>query len=223
MDLKIQDVAAMLNVSETKIQSWIVDGRLPAYRIEEEWRFNRIEVEDSIMANKLTSSDSTTTSGGSLQFSLYRALHKGMVLLDVSGTSKDAVITNAVNTMAKELQLDAEVLTDLLLSREKLHSTAVGHGIALPHTRDFLLSSNQDVVVIAFPKNPIPYEALDGEAVNTLFFLFACSDKRHLHLLAKLAHLSNDENARKLLQSKPNKETLLSFIRDWEANLRPKA
>lgn len=222
MDLKIQDVAAMLNVSETTIQSWIVDGRLPAYRIEEEWRFNRMEVEDSIMANKLTASDSATTSGGSLQFSLYRALHKGMVLQEVCGATKDTVITNAVNAMAKELQLDAQVLTDLLLSREKLHSTAVGHGIALPHTRDFLLSAHQDVVVIAFPEKPIPYEALDNEPVNTLFFLFACSDKRHLHLLAKLAHLSNDINARKLLQSKPNKETLLGFIRDWEINLRLK-
>lgn len=225
MDLTIADVAALLNVSEAVIKRWVNEGRLPAYRIGNEWRFSRMEVEDSIMTNKLSGqSNSSATppspsTGGSLQFSLYRALHKGMVLTNIEAENKEELIHNCVEAMAQELRVDNTVLTELLLSREKLHSTAVGHGIAIPHTRDFLLNAHQDSVVVAFPAHPIPYDALDNLPVETLFFLFACSDKRHLHLLAKLAHLSNNEQARNLFKLKPSKEELLLFIREWESNL----
>jgi len=42
------------------------------------------------------------------------------------------------------------------------------------------------LIFVVFPKDPIEYGALDGQAVHTLFFLFACSDKAHLHLLSKI-------------------------------------
>jgi nitrogen PTS system EIIA component len=88
--------------------------------------------------------------------------------------------------------------------------------MAVPHTRDFVLTLTHDVVIFAFPEKPIPYGALDGEPVHTLIFLFACNDKRHLHLLAKIVHLSSQKHIRKMLQDKPNKEKLLEFIESWE-------
>lgn len=121
--------------------------------------------------------------------------------------------------VAASLNFDAEVISELLLDREKLMPTALNHGIAVPHTRDFLLQGPFDVIVTVFPKNPIEYGALDGNPVHTLFFLFANSDKRHLHLLAKLAHLVSNQAVLKLLQQKPEKERLLDFIRSWESTL----
>jgi len=72
---------------------------------------------------------------------------------------------------------------------------------------------------VAFPSEPIDFGALDGEPVHSLFFLFSSQDKRHLHLLAKIAHLSSYPPALELLRSKPSKEILLSFVKDWEAKL----
>ncbi len=120
---------------------------------------------------------------------------------------------------AKLLQVDAEVMIDLLLDRENMMPTALNNGIAVPHTRDSLLSSHQDAVIVVFPQEPLEYGALDGGVVHTLFFLFACEDKRHLHLLAKIAHLSSQPEARAFLQTHPSKELLLSFIREWEAKI----
>ena len=96
-----------------------------------------------------------------------------------------------MSKIAGPLGLDAGVIGDLLLDREALQPTALSNGIAIPHTRDFLLNAHYDVVTIAFLKNPIDYGALDGKPVHTLFFLFATDDKKHLHLLAKIAHLSS--------------------------------
>lgn len=235
MDLKIRDVADLLNVSETTIRRWLADGKIPAYRINHQYRFSRNEIEDWVMNFKLGTHSSgsplpspktddeeeemTPTKGGIKQFSLYRALHKGSVIRDVPGASKEDVIRMTMKMMAKDLNLDAEVLTELLLDREKLQPTALNHGIGIPHTRDFLLNAHHDVVTIAFPKKPIEYGALDGQPVHTLFFLFACDDKRHLHLLAKIAHLSSQPKTLEMLASKPTKEELLSYIKAWESEL----
>ncbi|MCB1082906.1 MAG: PTS sugar transporter subunit IIA, partial [Simkania sp.] len=76
-----------------------------------------------------------------------------------------------------------------------------------------------DVVVVVFPKTPIDWGALDENPVHTIFFLFACDDKRHLHLLAKLAHLSSNDEALELMRSKPLKKELLDYVKDWESSV----
>jgi PTS system nitrogen regulatory IIA component len=97
--------------------------------------------------------------------------------------------------------------------------TALNNGVAVPHTRDFLLQDPFDVIVVVFPQQPMEYGALDGKPVHTLFFLFSSADKRHLHLLAKLAHLSGNESALEYLKTKPSKDHFLEFIREWESKL----
>jgi nitrogen PTS system EIIA component len=121
--------------------------------------------------------------------------------------------------VAKKLQLDADMVTDLLLDRENLMPTALNNGIGVPHTRDTLLNAHHDAVVVVFPEHHLSYGALDGHPVHTLFFLFACEDKSHLHLLAKIAHLSNQSHSLEFLQSKPPKEKLLDFVKHWEGSI----
>lgn len=242
MDLKIKDVADLLNVSETKIRHLLVSGEIPAYRINEEYLFNRTQIEAWVMNYKarkgetspfteqnqanitenkeLSESDiSSSFAGGKKQFSLYRALHKGMILIDVPGKTKEEVIHATMKLVAKDMNLDADVVAEMLLERENLQPTALNHGIGIPHTRDFLLSAHHDVVTLVFPETHLAYGALDGQPVHSLFFLFACDDKRHLHLLAKIAHLSSQPSALELLKSKPSKEQLLAYIKDWESNI----
>ncbi len=232
MDLKLKDVAELLNVSETTVRRWIADSKIPYYRLNQQFRFSRSEIESWVLAckqgrgkNDFFSNDSddevATERMGTHQFGLLRAIHKGGVWPGVQGSTKEEVIRSAMKRIAKDLNLDAEVLTDLLLDRERLMPTALSHGIAVPHTRDFLLQDSFDVVSVVFPEKPIDYGALDGEKVHTLFFLFACDDKRHLHLLAKLAHLSSNPDNLALLKKRPSKERLLEAVKSWEANLRP--
>lgn len=234
MDLKIKDVAELLNVSETTIRRWLTDGKIPAYRMNHQYRFSRIEIENWMMKCKIkpegfspfadqeiTQLEETGSQrGGPQQFSLYRAINNGGVFSQVPGATKEEIIRGTMKLIAQRLGLDAEVLSELLLDREKLMPTALNHGVAVPHTRDFLLQSPADLICVVYPQEPIEYGALDGNPVHTLFFLFSTADKKHLHLLAKLAHLSSSEEALGLLQQKPDKPKLLEFIREWEANIR---
>ena len=240
MDLKIKDVADLLNVSESKIHRWLSSGEIPAYRINEEYLFNRSEIESWVLNYKmrkgksspldeyevstdeskdLSDNDHSCGLSGKIQFSLYRALHKGMVLKNMPGNTKEDVIRATMKTIAKDMNVDAEVVAEMLLERENLQPTALNQGIGIPHTRDFLLTEHHDVVTLVFPEKPLEYGALDGQPVHSLFFLFASDDKRHLNLLAKIAHLSSQPEALELLKSKPNKEQLLAFIKDWESSI----
>lgn len=231
MDLKIKDVAELLNVSETTIRRWLTEGKIPAYRLNHQYRFSRNEIEAWVMSQKLESNygasslqkkkeENGSSLGGSKQFSLYRAIHKGDVLYDVPGNTKEEVIKFAMKSLEKDLNLDADAISELLLERENLQSTGLGNGIGIPHTREYLLNNHHDVVVLAFPKNPLEYGSLDGKDVHTLFFLFACEDKRHLHLLAKIAHLSSLSETIKLLRTRPSKEVILDYVKEWEGKIQ---
>lgn len=226
MDLKIKDVAEILNVSATTIRRWLYEGKIPAYRIHGHYRFSRIEIESWVLNQKPAEEyqteikeEETPQKGGSKQFSLFRALNKGSVFHNVSGSTKEDVIVKSTKMLSEKLNLDADVLAELLLDREKLQPTALNNGIAAPHTRDFLLSSHHDVVAFVFPEKEIIYGALDGKPVHTLIFLFASDDRKHLHLLAKIAHLSSQEEAIRFLKTSPNKEALLEFIKNWESSI----
>lgn len=230
MDLKIKDVAELLNVSETTVRRWLVDGKIPAYRLNRQYRFNRSEIEDWLMQQKLSSFEKTAqgeqtkeepalAKGGKMQFSLYRAIYRGEVLSGIGGKTKEEVIRTTMSLMAERFDLDPDVLAELLLDREKMMPTALNHGIGVPHTRDFLLDTHYDVIIVVYPDQPIEYGALDGESVHTLFFLFACEDRHHLNLLAKIAHLNMNEEVRTFLRTKPPKERLLEYIKHWESSL----
>ncbi|MBS0624983.1 MAG: PTS sugar transporter subunit IIA [Verrucomicrobia bacterium] len=230
MDLKLRDVAELLNVSETTIRRWISDSKIPYYRLNHQFRFSRNEIENWVLSCKQGGDFSPFDKEecedepmklGTQQFGLYRAIHKGGVYTNVPGDTKEEVICNAMKLIARDLSLDADVITELLLDREQLMPTALSNGVGVPHTRDFLLQDSYDVVALVFPQKPIQYGALDNIPVHTLFFLFACDDKRHLHLLAKLAHLSSKQDNLDFMRRQPSKEKVLEAIKNWESNLRP--
>jgi PTS system nitrogen regulatory IIA component len=231
MDLKLKDVAELLNVSEPTVRRWMNESKIPYYRMNNQFRFSRAEIENWVLSWKQDHNQFSPFSTpdfasshqerlGTHQFGLFRAIHRGGVWRDVPGNNKEDLIRTSMRMIAKDLRLDADVLTDLLLDRERLMSTALSNGVAVPHTRDFLLQEAFDMVAVVFPKKPIEYGALDGRPVHTLFFLFACDDKRHLHLLAKIAHLCTQAENLDFLTRRPSKEQLLEAIKNWESQLR---
>lgn len=223
MDLTIKDLAELLNVSIPMIEHWIDTSMVPYYKMQDRYLFNRIEIEDWVMHCKNVNVESDFSKPAldlATKFSLYRSIFHGGVYVDITG-NKSEIISKTVAKIANKLGFDKNVLEDLLFDREKLMPTSLNNGIAVPHAREFLMPGTTDVITIVFPKTPVEYGALDGKAVHTLFFLFACEDKRHLHLLAKIAHFCQNSANIEFLKIKPNQSELLSYIKTWESQIRP--
>ncbi len=225
MDLELQEVAGLLNVPENVLLKWVSDGKVPSYNINGSYRFNRQEIETWVMTEKVSHDtgidelENSRSINGSLRYNLFRGLNNGDVFTDIKADSKQSLIHQTMQRLAPLLRLDADVLYELFMDRENLVSTAVGHGIAIPHARDFLMTGHRDAVAIVFLDTPIPYGALDGEPVHTLFFLLASDDKRHLALLSKIAHLASTPAMLQQFAKKPQKAQMLEIIKDWETKL----
>ena len=226
MDLRKKDVAELLTVSEETINTLVEKGRLPCYKLGGEYRFNRSEIEDWMVKVLASERDLLPFGEGQgdkapwQQFGLYRAIHRGEVFSEFDTSSKEELIYITLDGVAEKLQLNTGAVAELFLERENLMPTALNQGIAIPHTREFLIEGIKDAVVVVYPKTPIDWGALDGVPVHTLFFLFACDDRRHLNLLAKIAHFISNEDHLRFLQSKPEKGALLDFIKGWESSIK---
>jgi PTS system nitrogen regulatory IIA component len=139
MQLTVRDAARLLNVSEKTIYRWINQGNLPAYRVNEQYRFNRAELLEWCTSRKINVSveifhepESTTAPLPQLA----AALEAGGIFFRLGGHDKESVLRAVVTTMRLPDEVDREFLFRVLLAREALGSTGIGDGIAIPHVRN---------------------------------------------------------------------------------------
>lgn len=101
---------------------------------------------------------------------------------------------------------------EALNSRERLGSTGLGHGVALPHAR--VAGTDRAVAACLTLAEPIDFDAPDRERVDILFILLVpqeCSD-RHLQILAELAETFSDPELREQVRADSDPETLLEHL-----------
>jgi nitrogen PTS system EIIA component len=103
-------------------------------------------------------------------------------------------------------------ILDILQQREKLGSTGIGDGIAIPHGK----VSELEELVVAFgrSKNGVPFDSVDGKPVHIFFLLLAPEDcaGQHLKALARISKMLKTGNFRKKLMEAKNKTDLYKMI-----------
>lgn len=120
-------------------------------------------------------------------------------LLDISASDKDALFAEIDARLASGLGLAPKVIAQSLVAREKLGSTGLGQGVAIPHGR--IKQLKQAACVFVRAQNPIPFDAPDNEPVRLLFVLLVPerATDLHLQLLSELAQALSDRHVRERL------------------------
>ena len=137
---------------------------------------------------------------------------EGMVF-SPSVTSKKAALEVLSDTLAhQDINLSKNKVLDALLAREKLGSTGLGEGIAIPHCRMQELESIY--VTMLKLEEGVEYEAADDKPVFFLFCLVVPEDANedHLQLLASLAELLDNEQLRNSIQKSSNARELYQIL-----------
>lgn len=213
MQLTVREVAALLDVSEKTIYRWVNQGDLPAYRVKDQYRFNRAELLEWVSARKIKVSADIfrePESQASALPSLAEALSTGGIIYRVGGADKAEVLKNVVGLMHLPEEVDRSFLVEVLLAREALASTAVGEGIAIPHVRNpIVLHVPRPTITLCFLEKPIPFGALDGRPVFALFTLISPTVRAHLHLLSRLAYALRDAPFRAAVNRQGSREEIL--------------
>jgi fructose-specific phosphotransferase system IIA component len=146
-------------------------------------------------------------------------LTEDLIKVNIPGESKEDVINAIIDLAAASQKIkDVEKVRQAIFEREKIMSTGVGKGFAIPHGKTDAVTD----IVAAFgvTENPIDYQSLDHEPVRLLFLLIGKDSLvgAHIKLLSRISRLMNKEELRnKLLQAGTAAE-ILQILKDEEMN-----
>ena len=115
-------------------------------------------------------------------------------------------------------QLDRKTVLQTLIERERLGSTGIGHGVALPHGR---INGLDDVIgAVVILENPLDYDAIDNQPIKLAFGLLvpAEANEQHLKILAYLARLFSDETLRDRIFNVTTNDDAFDLLTGWNSS-----
>ena len=144
-----------------------------------------------------------------------KTLSTARVALDVDLTSKKRLFEQSGLMFENENKIARSSVFDALFAREKLGSTGLGYGVAIPHGR--IKNLRDTVAVFVRAKEGIPFESPDGEPVRLVFAMLvpAHATEQHLNMLSELAQIFSDNQLRDALIREPDPVAIHKLLTEW--------
>ena len=139
------------------------------------------------------------------------------VLVSVDATSKKRAFEEAGLLFEGLHGLSRALVTDSLFARERLGSTGLGHGVAIPHGR--IKGLKAPMAAVFQLARPIGFDAPDEQPVVLLIFLLVpeAATQKHLEILSEIAELLSDSVLREKIKACANADELHAMIAGWQS------
>lgn len=148
---------------------------------------------------------------------IYELIKKGGIFYDVPGKNIEECLKNICTKLNLPENLSKDLFLSELLKREEMLSTAVGNGIAIPHTRPLLLKeSDSQRIFVCFPKEFLDMDAPDGRKVSALFILLTSNSEDHLLVLKQFARMIQNVEVRRAIEQQSPEEEFLECIKKYQ-------
>lgn len=141
------------------------------------------------------------------------------ILLDLDVTSKKRMFEQAGLLFENNQGVGRNVVFESMFARERLGSTGLGQGVAIPHGR--IKGLKEAVGAFMRLASPVPFDAPDGKPVNLVFFLLVPEQatEQHLQILSELAQLFSDRDLRERLATELDSSKLHQTITAWQPHV----
>ena len=214
--LLVSEVVQLLHVPEATIYRWIRQGDIPCvvrrgkYYFKQSTLFSWAESKHIHIHEHLLDRQKNKKEVKPSKFQLIEALKTGNVFHDVPSASIEKLFQEVSSRM--DLPQPVKVsLTEQLLQREKISSTGIGNGFAIPHPKTPLGQQiNQSIVGTFFLQSPLDFKAPDGLPVTAVFVLLSTDSFHHLQLLSQLVQLLGNSIVNDMLNRSPSLEILVA-------------
>jgi PTS system nitrogen regulatory IIA component len=145
-------------------------------------------------------------------------LPEANVLADLDVSSKKRVFEQVGLLFENSIHVARSIVFDSLFAREKLGSTGLGQGVAIPHGR--IKGMKEAAGALVRLKEPIPFEAPDGQNVSLIFVLLVPDRATdvHLQILSELAQMFSDRALRERLLAAGSTAELHHLVATWQPN-----
>ncbi|KJS73731.1 MAG: PTS sugar transporter subunit IIA [Serpentinimonas sp.] len=139
------------------------------------------------------------------------------VLVALDATSKKRAFEEAGLLFEALHGLNRALITDSLFARERLGSTGLGHGVAIPHGR--IKGLKQPLAAVFQLAAPIGFDAPDEQPVRLMFFLLVpeAATQKHLEILSDIAELLSDATLREQMKASTAAVDLHRLIHNWQS------
>lgn len=142
------------------------------------------------------------------------------VLLDLDVSSKKRAFEQAGLLFENNCSIARSTVSENLFARERLGSTGLGHGVAVPHGR--IKGLKNPIAAFVRLIEAIPFESPDGQAVDLLVFLLMPDNvtQQHLEILSEIAEMLSDDEFRDALRSETDASLVYKRLITWEPKLQ---
>ncbi len=148
---------------------------------------------------------------------IFSLLDTQTILSNLEAKNKAEILQKLVSTLQSKVsgeQLDK--IYEAVIEREKIMSTGVGKGLAIPHGKT--AGIDETYAAFAILKNPVDYDAIDNEPVSMVFLLVGpqSSNSLHIKLLSRISRLMNNSEFREKLRDCQTSEDIIKQFREEE-------
>lgn len=147
------------------------------------------------------------------------------IALALEAADKEQLFEQVAQLFEKQCELPAAVISQSLLEREKLASTGLGYGVAVPHGRIEGLKTPTAALIRL--TEPLPFDSPDGKPVDLMVVLLIPDNvtQKHLEILSEVAEMFSDTPFREALCRESSPKTVHDMILSWlpasRQNARP--
>jgi len=197
--MTLSEVAAYLKIAEKTVSRMITRGEIPCTKVASQWRFMKSMIDDWLISrmNVVPQNDLAKileNPEGLIPFT--RLTSEDLILDNVKpGTKKDILAQLIQPLIQQEIIEDADDFLRKLLTREKMVTTGIGRGVAIPHLRHPKENPGGGPrMVVGICKAGTDYESMDGKTTHLFFLLVSDSEVVHLRVMAKLNQILRESD-----------------------------
>jgi PTS system nitrogen regulatory IIA component len=207
------EAAHFLGVTEGTLERWVRQGLIRSLDRRGD-EFDRDELERWARDRGMQAGPHPALRPVKKGAALLAAIERGAVTAEVEASSAMDAIQIAIESLS---QLDPRLrarLLDEVLERERMASTALGQGIAVPHPRQPLGDVlEQPLISLVLLPSPLDWAAVDAELVHTVALLASPTAAAHLEILSEIGGAVRSTKVVRLLRSRPAKSALIDGLR----------
>lgn len=219
MILTLKELANHLRVNERTILRMQKSGQIKGIKVGGQWRFNGSQIDALFFPGSPVSDGSAAVplsefSPDRSGVPLSRLLRENRIIAEMEATTAEEAVDELMGPVVSgNLCLEPRQLRRAILDREKMLSTGVGNGIAIPHPRNPVTTLAEPAVVVAGRSSKgIDFGAVDGKPVFVFFLIASQTVQTHLHILGCLARICSSSDAVTDLKAAPDSEKIMRAL-----------
>ena len=223
--MTLKEAADYLKLNEKSLSRLAQDGRIPARKLVNQWRFHRSALDSWLAARDNTPPDeqhlSPDATGLPAPVTIANAIAVTRINLNLSAPDRSGVLRelSALVLDPREERL-FNTLFEALRAREDLCPTCISEGVAIPHARNALVGLvDRPILAYGRHRQGVDFGAIDGKPVHHFFLLCAPNVRQHLQLLSRITRLINNPDFRNWLDAAQKPEDIVALIQEAEPRI----